>query len=479
MTAIGIDFGTSNCSAYLPVGSTMKGIPIEGDSSLLPSVVFTARREIAIRKIEDYEYARRLKNARAAANAEQRKINQEGGTPSPINEQILRKTIEDTMRREAANEREKQYWGQSFLSMLEDGQAVLFGTPALRAHISDPLSGTLVKSPKSFIGSDIDDQYLAAFRDVVTYMLRHIVSQAERHCKQPISNAVIGRPVFYHGTMGEDGNKQALRLMEEAAKAAGLKNVEFFMEPIAAALEYEKSISREQVVLVVDIGGGTTDCAVVRLRSSSAKRFDRSSDVLGYSGNRLGGEDFDQLLAWRCFMPFLGKDRFPHSLLYDAISIRDIPAQLRFRRAEYEIELLVRRYTHVPELERFRTLHKFQLQHRVINSAELTKLKLSEVPACTVPLGYLENGLSVQVTKEEFKELSGGLLRKIENLMLQAMRGAGARPDAVFLTGGMGSSPVVQELVRSACGNDIPIKLGDMLGSVGKGLGECASLAFR
>lgn len=478
MTAIGIDFGTSNCSAYLSTSEAIKGIPLEGNSPLLPSVIFTARREVAIRQIEANELARRFQSARASAQAERQRIMKEGGTPPPIDENQLRRSVEDAMRREAASESERKYWDQTFFSMIKDGQAILFGTPALRAYISDPLSGTLVKSPKSFIGSGIHGEHLIAFRDVVSQMLRHIIAQAERHSGQSISSAVIGRPVFYHGTLGEAGNKQALHLMELAAKVAGLKSIEFFIEPIAAALEYEKTISREQIVLVVDIGGGTTDCAIVRLSPSSKKRFDRSSDVLGYSGDRIGGTDFDQHLAWRCFMPLLGKDKFAHSVLYDAISTRNVPAQLRFRRAGYGIEGLAKANRDVPDFERLRTMHRYQLQHRVINSAELTKLKLSDVAGCTVPLGYLEKDLSTTVTRRQFEELSEDLLAKIHTLIHQALSVAGVRPDVVFLTGGMGSSPVVEEAVRRICGSNMTIQLGDMLGSVGKGLGECARLAF-
>lgn len=192
----------------------------------------------------------------------------------------------------------------------------------------------------------------------------------------------------------------------------------------------------------------------------------------------MGGTDFDQDLAWRGFMPLLGKDKVPHSILYDAISTRNVPAQLRFKSAGYRIDQLIRSHQDLSDLERLKTLHLYQLQHRLLNSAELTKLKLSEVSACTVPLGYLEEALSQTVTRQDFLEYSSMVLSKIQRLVQEAISVAKIRPDTVFLTGGMGAAPIVQDVVRQACGPDIPIVSGDMLASVGKGLGESARLAF-
>lgn len=471
MTSVGIDFGTSNCSAFVPLSESIDNVPLEGKRSLLPSMIFAKRGGIALKEVDNNELNRRV---RQAINAEQRR----GKNITEEYRRVVQRDVEKAMQREAASDAEEKYWEQTFFSLPRSGDSLLFGTAALQAYNDNPLDGVLLKSPKSFIGSKIAPQYLGVFQDIVKKMLSHILIQVKQHTKRSVSNAVIGRPVCYQGMGGEDGNNQALRLMENAAKAVGIENVVFYFEPIAAALDYEKTIRNEQLVLVVDIGGGTTDCAMIRLSPSSEKKVDRSSDVLGYSGARIGGTDFDQELAWRCFMPLLGKDKIPNGVLFDAVSTRDLPARLRFQKAGYKIERLIEDHPRVTELERVRTLHESQLQHQLINSAELTKLQLSELIKCTVPLEYLEKDLVSGVTRDQFKALSESHLRKIQKIMRDAEKSAGVLPDAVFLTGGMGFSPVVQDAVRQVFGSDIPIQLGDMLGSVGKGLGECARLAF-
>ena len=122
MTSIGIDFGTSNCSAHVANSEGVVPIQLDGEAFSLPSVVFTARREIALRQIENNEFNKRLRSARA----EQSKAD---GSPA-IDDEQLKKAIGAAMRREAMNEANKSYWDQTFFSMLKGGQAIMFGTPA-------------------------------------------------------------------------------------------------------------------------------------------------------------------------------------------------------------------------------------------------------------------------------------------------------------------------------------------------------------
>ena len=63
-------------------------------------------------------------------------------------------------------------------------------------------------------------------------------------------------------------------------------------EPVAAALEYETRLREEQCVLVVDIGGGTTDCSVVRVGPRRLQARNRDTDILAHSGERIGGNDY-------------------------------------------------------------------------------------------------------------------------------------------------------------------------------------------
>jgi len=477
LASLGIDFGTSNCTAYVADQGQVVPVVLDGDDYAMPSVVFTARREIAVRQIEDSEFEKRLRKARA----EQAR----GGDGAVLDDAELERVIRDAMRRESLNEAQKAYWDQSFFSMLENGQAIIYGNSALRTYFSDPLGGVLVRSPKSFLGSDIHESHLSRFEDIVTAMLGHIKRRGEMLSGGEIPTAIMGRPVRYHGTMGDQGNNQALQIMARAADRAGFKDVRFELEPVSAAYEYETAIAAEQKLLVIDVGGGTTDCVVMRIGPQRRLRKDRLDDILGVSGDRIGGTDFDEALAWSALMPAFGKNSvakdgrpLPHSLVHDAISIRNLPAQIRFAKSANDISDLMGRAAAPEKWARLLSLNREQLQYRLVHSAEQGKMMLTQRESCAIPLEYVEHGLQVITDRTVFADATDRLVGKIRSLADEAVTAAGCKPDVVFLTGGMAFSPVVRAAVEDLLGGDIPIRSGDMLGSVGRGLGLAAQRTF-
>ena len=439
---------------------------------LMPSVMFVTRKEIATRQIQQTEFTRRLKNAKTAEaklDPERRARGEE-----------LAKQVEEAMRRELAQEAERQYWDQSFFSMLNSGQAALYGSPAMKAYVREPMSGALVRSPKSFIGSNLAPYQIDGFAATIGSMLAHIKERCEAWSGREIRRAIIGRPVNYSGVDSQRANAKAIDAMERAAMLAGFDAVDFYLEPVAAALAFEQSLDREAKALVIDIGGGTTDCAIIRLGPSFVGNFDRSPDVLSSAGSRVGGTDFDYSLAWAHIMPLLGKgvlgrrgELLPIGSFVDAISIFDVPAQIRFnsRDNRYTLESLVKQSQQPVLVRRLLKLYDGQLQYRLMNSSEMTKVKLSSKARCTTPLHYIEEDLKVDSTIKDLAESAVRCLDQIDAVIGEALAGAGALPDAVFITGGMGYSPFVREHIAEKLGAEIPIHFGDMLGSVGKGLG--------
>ena len=427
MSVVGIDFGTSNCCAHaVDASGALVAIPLEAEAMLMPTMAYAARRSA------------------------------QSGSPA---------------------ERD-----QTFLSLVRAGCSVTFGTPALAAYMEDPLAGVLVKSPKSFLGSRLGPEQELFFEYAVAAILGHIRARTEAFLGSEVREAVIGRPVNWQGASPGAGNAQALAIMRRAAEAAGFERVEFLMEPFAAALEFETGVTRETLALIVDIGGGTTDCALVRLGPDRSARLAREDDVLGYSGARIGGTDFDEALAWREFMPLLGKDSLrkdglavPTAVLADAIATRDFPAQGRFRAAGPEIERLIKMAAEPEKLRRLQILHEENLQYRVIQAAEWAKIALSAEQAHTVELSFLENGLSRVLQPEGLDDAAARYLRKIQGLVTEVRQQAGADPERVFITGGMALSPLVRKSILAAFDQPVTLEAGDMLGTVGRGLGVHAS----
>ena len=168
-------------------------------------------------------------------------------------------------------------------------------------------------------------------------MMLHIRQQAQAQLPEAITQAVIGRPINFRGLGGDEANTGRKGILERAAKRAGFRDVVFQYEPVAAGLDYEATLQGRKRVLVVDIGGGTTDCSLLLMGPQWRSRLDREASLLGHSGCRIGGNDLDIALAFKNLMPLLGMGgetekaspcRFCRGGMRFAIN--DVPAQSDF-----------------------------------------------------------------------------------------------------------------------------------------------------
>ena len=502
MKALAIDFGTVNCTAHVVDDRECHPVPLDGVSLVMPSVVYQARRELAERQIpereverrllearnhEAREYRRRLRDAKLEARERVRQGKLKGKsltmpsdpeiarTVSPMpKDTAMEKEVRAVLGREARQAGQRAYWDQSFFTAYGADEALIFGTAALNAYFEDPLSGLLVKSPKSMLGSPLgNSDYLRQFEGVIATMLTHIRVRAEAEAGVTLDRVMIGKPVRYHGGR----NDEALSIMQQAAKGSGFQEVSFTYEPVAAAYEFERSLESDVIALIVDVGGGTTDCVVMQLGPRMAPRRNRDANILGVTGDRIGGIDFDEALSWRGFMDLLGKDTktkfglpLPHAWLINSIRVNDLPRQQAFLLADQEIATLAKVSAEPDKLRRFVALHKNRWQYRLVHEAEQSKIVLSQSPAHQADLNWLEPGLSVALSREQLEAATESLIEKIRHLALDAIKSAEVSPDVVFLTGGMAYMPAIRHAISTILGEDIPIRTGDMLCTVGRGL---------
>jgi hypothetical chaperone protein len=262
--------------------------------------------------------------------------------------------------------------------------------------------------------------------------------------------------------------------MRDAAIRAGFQKISFFLEPSAASLTLgDHSLSADDRVLIIDIGGGTTDCVFFEWVDGLTTQL----RVLSFAGDRVGGSDFDQSLAWHAFMPLLGKDHLlkdglpiPHAILYDAISTRDVPAQIRFGHAAYRIERLI---DPVP-LKRLLSLQQHQLQHKLLMTAERMKILLSDLDSYTAPLDFIEPSLSIDCDHLHLQQASAQPIGAIERILNQAIDQAGTQPTKVFVTGGMSKSIELSTSLARFFGTSLPVNSLASLTAVGYGLGIVA-----
>ncbi len=452
----GFDFGTSNCAIGINDNelATVRLLELEQGKCFLPSTLYALDRELISESVGLSIAQEALKSAYIDLRANHLARAQQ-------------------VRRE-----------QGFSA----GEKIVYvGNEAFEEYLQWPGEGYFVKSPKSFLGaSGLRSEAVYLFEDIVTAMMQSIKARAEQTLGKEITHTVIGRPVNFQGLNAEQSNRQALDILTSSAQRAGFKELEFLFEPIAAGLSFERSLASDKTVLVVDIGGGTSDCAMVRMGPSYRDKSERAGDFLGHSGERVGGNDLDIQLAGKHLMPLLGMQSktksglpVPTQLFWDAVSTNDVSAQARFNElnARLEIEQLYRDCVEPELLKRFMQMRQNQQQHQIVRSAEQCKIALSSSQQVSSPLSFIEDGLAQQVSLEQFAEAVDRPLVKMLSLMAEAIEQAGSHPDLIFITGGSAQSPVIRKAIQDKFG-DIEILDGDHFGSVASGLTVWAKQIF-
>jgi len=367
-------------------------------------------------------------------------------------------------------------------------QTVFVGEEAVENYIDLPDEGYFVKSPKSFLGvSGLRSEHQAFFEDIVCAMMLQIKQSAENKLGDAIRHTVIGRPVNFQGSGGEAANQQACSILHRAASRAGFESVELLYEPLAAGINFETGLQDNKTVLVVDVGGGTTDCSMVNMGPLHRIKDDRSDDFLGHSGSRVGGNDLDINLAYHGLMPVFGLGGqlrsgrpLPTQPYWNAVSINDIPAQTEFNSLQ-NVELMAQlaRDSAEPEkVKRLIALQRNKQNYQLVRNAEQSKIALSSQDNYQVDLDYISEGLNHPLSRPLYEDAVARPVSSIVELMSEAIAQAQCQPEIIYVTGGTAKSPVVRQAIAQRLGK-IPVVDGDHFGSVTAGLTQWAGKLYR
>lgn len=435
---IGIDFGTSNSTVGYPTELGPQLVKIDGDNFNIPSAIFY-NLEI-LEPVVD--------------SAQQTKVCSTVTNP----QKIIHKPIEKYQ--------------------------IYFGREAISAY-TNHYEGRLLRSLKSILGSSLIKESTQIgyeqipFKEIICKFIKHLKNKAENYLGDEIDFVVMGRPVYFVDDDPEKDNL-AQNELESIVLDCGFKNVFFQYEPIAAALDYERSVTEEELILVVDIGGGTSDFSIVRVSPDRRLKPDRRTDVLANTGVHVGGTDLDQKLSVGQFMHHLGyktKQRIRPEL--------DLPVSCYYDLATwYKIAFLYNKKTMLllkelhsiaekPNLiDRFIKIIRERNGHKLAGDIEAGKIVLSEKEAVDLSMDYVEKGLVASLSRKSFEENISREREKIvfhiNECLKQAMVSAG-EINTLFLTGGTSAIPSI----LNSCQSVIPearLVEGDKFGSVGTGL---------
>ena len=394
--------------------------------------------------------------------------------------------------------------GQPTLLALENGKPTLpsvvffnveentvsVGQAGLKEYL-DGYEGRLMRALKSLLGSslmegktEIQGRSLP-YKELLTQFITELKHRAEMAADRSFDQAVFGRPVFFvdDDTAADD---KAEVTLEAIARTAGFREVSFQYEPIAAAYHYERQINHEELVLIADIGGGTSDFSLIRLSPQRALAADRRDDLLANSGVHIGGTNFDRQLSLEGVMPLLGYGSLlkcgltmPSSYYMNLATWHTINQAYTSRTWADLQELYLD--TQAPEaMDRLLKLIRDRAGHWLAVQVEEAKIALSTGNSAALHLDRLAPGMRHTLTRIEFEKASAELVEQIGNTLGTLLAKAGVRSEAVdtiFFTGGASGVPMLRERIAAI----LPMARrmeGDLYGSVGAGLAVEAQRRF-
>ena len=372
-----------------------------------------------------------------------------------------------------------------------DGGSPRFGRAAIAAYLEGE-DGRLLRGLKSTLGSGLVQERTrvgarsVSFREVLARFIGHMKTRAETVLGGPLTQVVMGRPVHF---VDDDpqADRAAEQVLADIARDLGFAEVTFQYEPIAAALDYETTVSAEELVLIVDIGGGTSDFSILRVGPGRARLADRAADILANDGIRLGGTDFDRQFSLAEVMPDLGylaptmggQGVMPRHYYLDLATWHRINT-LYADRVMADMKAL-RRQIDTPELlDRMIRVLEGRHGHALAIEVERAKIALSHDDATRLMLRALTGGPNPVVTRARLEAALAGAMDRVAQRIAQVLAMAGTPADrigTVFLTGGSSALPAL----RAAVAQVVPgarLARGDDLASVGTGLALEAARRF-
>ncbi len=350
---------------------------------------------------------------------------------------------------------------------------------------SDEVQGRLIQSLKSYLsarnltGTEIfGRQY--RFHELVARILADLRRRASEWLGFDVKQAVAGRPVMFVGAESEEDNAFALDRLRQAYLQAGFTHVTFAMEPVAAAYAYESRIIRDELLLIGDFGGGTTDFSLLRVGPSA-----RTSDglqVLGNSGVGIAGDAFDARIVRRLISPALGSESITRS---SGKIMPVLPAwvytnlerwhMLSFLRTRATMDMLRAAKRRAPEPEQVSaliTIVEHDLGYRLHQAVQHVKVDLSHRAEAEFVLDTDLLHLRAEVTRKQFEQWIAPELARIEGSLDDLLQKTAISPthvDRVFLTGGTSLVPAVRHIFNQRFGED-RVQSGEAFTSVAYGL---------
>jgi hypothetical chaperone protein len=335
-----------------------------------------------------------------------------------------------------------------------------FGAGALHALVENGFRGRLIRSIKrhlpsrAFTATRIAEKTLT-IEDLIGAFLRVMRERACAHFDTDVTRTVLGRPARFSNDAAEDA--LAEQRLRKAAELAGYKEVSFCPEPVAAAYDFAADLETPKLVLIADLGGGTSDFTLVRMHRGGF----RPEDVLAVGGLSVAGDAMDGALVRAEVAPALGA-RAPYRVPFgsnvltmpaDMLEVLCSPADLTLvdrasvLRRLGEMSDLALAVEDRAKFEKFAVIVEDGVGFQLYESVERAKCALSSEDAAALHFAYPGAELHLNVPAEGLARATERPITRIAGSLQETLAEAGVRAEDVeilCLTGGTSRMPLVQ-----------------------------------
>lgn len=361
------------------------------------------------------------------------------------------------------------------------------GPEAIRAYLDAAGRGRLIQSMKSHLASRLftDTNLFGSvftLEDLIAEMIRELRGAAESQFGNLGVAVTVGRPAHFSGATTEADDTFAVSRLRRAFEQAGFEQVRFEFEPVAAAYQYERQLDHDELVLIGDFGGGTSDFSLIRVGPSARRRGERGSDILGVDGVPIAGDAFDATIVRHAIAPSLGlgsRYRSPFGKvlpvplwIYERIERWE---HLSFLKTRQTMETLhrLRFGAQAPEkIDALIHIVNDDLGYQLYRAVEQTKFTLSAEPTAVFRFDDPPVAIEQSISRGEF---DGWIQRRVDALrvcidrLLKRCNVVSTDIDSVFLTGGSSFVPAVRRLFEHTFGA-ARVRGGEELTTVARGL---------
>jgi hypothetical chaperone protein len=375
------------------------------------------------------------------------------------------------------NEKNKEIDGTPIVSV---------GHEAIRDYLESETAGRLIQSTKSYLTSRTFTKTSLCnkpytLEELISTIINRLRKQAENQFGDLGSSIVVGRPVNFSGAKTKEDEDLALDRLKIALEQCGFTDVTFEFEPVAAAYYYEKQLRKDELVLIADFGGGTSDFSLMRLGPFASKKRSRASNILGTDGVAIAGDTFDSRIVRNLVAPHLGFKSFYKSIgkslempywIYEKLGRWHHVSFLKTRETMNLLRELRGQALEQKKIDALIYLIKEDLGYKLYRSVEQTKVALSKQEKDKFIFKEILPFIEEVVLRESFETWINIDIKAISECVDRLLLKCEILPknvDSVFLTGGSSFVPAVRKIFQDKFGAE-RLRGGEELTTVAKGL---------